>query len=240
MSSMLDVKNPVLKNKDHYLTSDYKTRNPGRPTHNGMDLIGMNRGLDYIIAIDSGVVSKTGYDSAMGYYVNIYHGECTSVYFHMKKDSIRVRAGDFLNKGDIIGYMGSTGRSTGPHLHFGIKTTSYIDPKPYLLTDNIFYKNRVKALQTSLNNSYNSKLVVDGIIGTMTTLAIKNNPIKLGSKNNFVKFVQQQLYRVGYPIAVDGNFGTNTENAVKKFQTRVGISSDGIVGIDTVKKLVNM
>ena len=44
------VKNPVLKNGVHYMTSDYKTRNSGRDSHSGIDMIGKNYAADYIIS----------------------------------------------------------------------------------------------------------------------------------------------------------------------------------------------
>ena len=50
MKKKLEVKNNVLKGGIHYLTSDYKTRNSNRSTHNGIDLIGEN-GIDEIVAI---------------------------------------------------------------------------------------------------------------------------------------------------------------------------------------------
>lgn len=139
----LEVKNPVLKNGVHYMTSDYKSRNKKRPTHNGIDMIGKFYAKDYIIAIESGTVSSTGYDSGAGYYVNITHANgLVSKYFHMTKGTIVVKKGDTVKKGQTLGYMGSTGNSTGAHLHFGIKKGSnYIDPLPYLKGDANFGNN---------------------------------------------------------------------------------------------------
>ena len=65
MATLLKVKNNVLKNGIHYVTSDYKTRNESRSTHNGMDLIGKN-GVDDIVAVERGTVSFTGYDASGG------------------------------------------------------------------------------------------------------------------------------------------------------------------------------
>ena len=64
MATLLNVKNNVLKRAKHYLTSDYKTRNESRSTHNGMDLVGQN-GVDDIVAIESGTVTYTGYDLSL-------------------------------------------------------------------------------------------------------------------------------------------------------------------------------
>ena len=65
MATLLNVRNKVLKGGKHYLTSDYKTRNESRGTHNGMDLIGPN-GVVYIVAIEKGTVTYTGYDASGG------------------------------------------------------------------------------------------------------------------------------------------------------------------------------
>ena len=54
--ALLNVKNNILKGGKHYLTSDYKTRNENRSTHNGMDFVGPN-GIDDIVAIESGTVT---------------------------------------------------------------------------------------------------------------------------------------------------------------------------------------
>lgn len=139
------VKNPVLKNGVHYMTSDYKTRNSGRNSHSGIDMIGKNYAADYIISIDDGVVKSTGYSKkGSGYYVYVSHGDYLVIYAHMKKGSIVVKKGQRIKKGQVIGYMGTTGNSTGVHLHISIKHNNVlVDPLPFLqgksFDDNIRY-----------------------------------------------------------------------------------------------------
>lgn len=88
----LDVKNPVLKNKIHYMTSDYKSRNESRKTHSGIDMIGKEYASDYIISIADGIVNTVGYSSTGGgYFVEIKHGDYISLYAHMNKGSISVK-----------------------------------------------------------------------------------------------------------------------------------------------------
>lgn len=130
----LKVKNSVLKKGVHYLTSDYKTRNSNRKTHSGIDMIGDKYAADYIVSIQDGVVSKTGYSkTGSGYYVYVTHGNYLSLYCHMKKDSIVVKKGQKVKKGTVLGYMGKTGNATGVHLHFAIKyNNNYFDSLPYL------------------------------------------------------------------------------------------------------------
>ncbi len=136
----LNVQCKVLKNNVHYLTSDYKSRNKSRPTHGGMDMIGMLYTCDYIVAIDEGKVITSAYSSSAGYYVEIEHNnKAVSRYLHMKKGSVKVSKGEYVKKGDVLGYMGKTGNSTGNHLHFGVKVNGEnVDPKPYLMGEELF------------------------------------------------------------------------------------------------------
>lgn len=85
--------------------------------HNGVDLEGDTG--DDIVAARSGTVIKAAYHKSMGNYVTIDHGDgYTSIYMHMTHDVVSV--GDWVNAGEKIGECGSTGVSTGAHLHFGI------------------------------------------------------------------------------------------------------------------------
>ena len=98
--------------------------------HNGVDLAGPSGTSIY--ASKGGTVSGTGYNSSAGYYVVINHGDgFKSYYYHMTHYIVSV--GQSVNRGQTIGYMGSTGASTGPHLHFGISYNgSYVNPANYI------------------------------------------------------------------------------------------------------------
>jgi murein DD-endopeptidase MepM/ murein hydrolase activator NlpD len=85
--------------------------------HSGID-ISAKYGAN-IVAADSGVVIISEYSSSYGNYIVISHGSgVTTLYAHMSSRSKQV--GDKVNQGDSIGKVGSTGASTGPHLHFEI------------------------------------------------------------------------------------------------------------------------
>ena len=85
-----------------------------------------------IYATRSGTVSTASYNSSSGYYVQINHGDgYRSIYMHMTH--YVVSKGQKVSQGQVIGYCGSTGASTGPHLHFGItKDGSYVNPANYI------------------------------------------------------------------------------------------------------------
>ena len=96
--------------------------------HNGLDMA-----LDLyvpIVAAADGLVTFVGGDSALGlgWYVEIDHdGGWSTIYAHLVE--FNVQQGQYVTKGDIIGYNGNTGYSTGPHLHFEVHHNDwYIDP----------------------------------------------------------------------------------------------------------------
>lgn len=106
-----------------YITSGFGNRNTGIPGastyHPGFD-IAANYGTP-IYAADSGTVLVSYYDEwGYGNYVTISHGNgYTTTYAHMSQRA--VSAGAQVQKGQLIGYVGSTGISSGPHLHFEIR-----------------------------------------------------------------------------------------------------------------------
>ena len=85
-----------------------------------------------IYAARSGKVTVATYGGTYGNYVTINHGDgYSSLYAHMTR--YVVHKGDTVKKGQLIGYMGSTGRSTGPHLHFSIfYNGSSVNPMNYI------------------------------------------------------------------------------------------------------------
>lgn len=98
--------------------------------HQGIDLA-LNTG-DPIYASRAGVVTYAGYSGAGGNWIKINHMDgFSSVYLHL--DSISVSYGQTVHQGQQIGRGGSTGVSTGPHLHFGIiKDGTYVNPAQYI------------------------------------------------------------------------------------------------------------
>jgi murein DD-endopeptidase MepM/ murein hydrolase activator NlpD len=85
-----------------------------------------------IYASKSGTVTAATYGAAYGYYVTINHGDgYSTLYGHMT--NYVVTAGQYVTQGQVIGYVGSTGWSTGPHLHFGIYYNgSTVNPMNYV------------------------------------------------------------------------------------------------------------
>ncbi|WP_051652398.1 peptidoglycan DD-metalloendopeptidase family protein [Clostridium algidicarnis] len=99
------------------ITSNFGAR-WNNESHHGVDIAG-NTGDPIGAALD-GVVNKVGYDNIYGKYIKIDHGKgIETLYGHCS--SISKGQGDTIKKGDAIGRVGSTGRSTGPHIHFELR-----------------------------------------------------------------------------------------------------------------------
>lgn len=116
------------------ITSDYGTRvsptSGASSNHKGID-IGASAGAA-IVAAANGTVKAANYSSAAGNYVMIDHGGgLYTVYMHCS--SLAVSEGTAVSAGQTIAYVGSTGISTGNHLHFGVSLNgSYVSPWSYL------------------------------------------------------------------------------------------------------------
>ena len=88
----------------------------------------MHRGVDFaapkgtpIVASGAGVVQKAGWLGNYGRYILIRHtGRYSTAYAHMTRIATGITPGTRVRQGQVIGYVGSTGRSTGPHLHYEV------------------------------------------------------------------------------------------------------------------------
>lgn len=119
---------------DHRTYSKYGNRKApiqGASTfHRGWD-IGGEFGAP-VVAVLAGTVSAAGYTASGGNYVKINHnGTLQTIYCHFTK--LLVTKGEYVQQGQAIGLVGSTGVSTGPHVHFGVLIGGeYVDPAPYI------------------------------------------------------------------------------------------------------------
>lgn len=98
--------------------------------HQGVDL-GGEYGADIIAAL-AGTVEIAGYSVSGGNYIRINHGDgIVTSYLHCSR--LLVSVGDYVQQGALIAYVGSTGVSTGPHLHFSVSINgTYVDPLNYI------------------------------------------------------------------------------------------------------------
>lgn len=117
-----------------YLSSGFGTRQDpftGHGTwHLGVDFAG-NEG-DPVISVGAGVVTYAGDRSAYGLVVDVSHGDGFVTRYAHNRD-LKVRVGDAVTRGQQIAAMGSTGRSTGPHVHFEVlRNGRHVNPLAYI------------------------------------------------------------------------------------------------------------
>jgi len=115
-------------------TSDF-----GMRTHPVLGGYRMHKGIDLssptgtpVFATADGVVGRADWFSSYGLYVQLEHGGALQTrYGHLSR--LNVAAGQMVHKGDLIGFVGTTGRSTGPHLHYEVRVEGVaVNPVPYL------------------------------------------------------------------------------------------------------------
>jgi len=205
----------LLKDYENQITQPYK-----KGKHNGIDIVGYKSKTCYLLAHSDGLVvgirndynktDKTG--TSYGNYVKIKHDDgYYTMYGHIKYHTVKVKTGQRVKKGDVIGYMGNTGHSNGAHLHWEVRNEKdvRIDPTPFLEMD-------------LPSKKFNLTRV-----------------LKKGCKGADVKELQSTLNSLGFNCGkIDSCFGKNTEKAVKKFQKARDLKPvDGIVGKNTAHEL---
>lgn len=121
------------------LTSSFGTRSDPftgrRARHNGIDIPGPVGTPIYATA--DGVIGRAQRVGGYGNYVEIEHGNAIQTrYGHLS--AIAVASGERVRRGDIIGYMGSTGRSTGSHLHYEVRIAGApVNPIPFVSEEGV-------------------------------------------------------------------------------------------------------
>lgn len=116
------------------ITSGYGDRtNPiygGSEVHKGMDIaVPLNT---EVRAVKAGEVTKTGYSNSYGNYIG-YHTYDGYDIFYAHLNSIKAKKGDVVSQGEVIAFSGSTGSSTGPHLHYEVEYNGNIlNPAEYV------------------------------------------------------------------------------------------------------------
>ena len=209
--------------------------------HNGCDLWGPNPKI-YIEAFHDGTVIAAGTSKlrlsngalgGVGWYVDIrskINGTWyVHRYAHMVENSLKVKKGQKVEAGTILGIMGNTGASAGRHLHFEInkgKVWRWTSDGSGFVNPLEFVKNTMEAykLQESipLATPEDAPLVPAPPVEKPKVKVEK--VLKLGSKGPAVRRLQRRL-----KLNQDGQFGPITETAVKAFQKKNGLAETGIV-----------
>lgn len=126
---------PSISPTDGFITSEFGPRSDPMTGqiefHSGIDIAAPHS--TPVKSTGSGKVSKVGYEKGLGIYVIIKHTkDISTVYGHLSK--VQTTPGKFVKRGDIIGYVGSTGKTTGPHVHYEVRYRGKsVNPRNYLL-----------------------------------------------------------------------------------------------------------
>jgi murein DD-endopeptidase MepM/ murein hydrolase activator NlpD len=157
--------------------------------HLGTDF-GAKKGTP-LLAVAPGKVIFSGWKGGYGKVVKIRHqGGYISLYAHQSR--IRAKVGQRVKKGDIIGYVGNTGRSTGPHLHFGLyKNGRAIDPMRVLKKESTFKALVSKTKEVELEGAKENKARL---------IAMLENP----SRIDHLKEAKSNLMRISQKPQEDG------------------------------------
>ena len=229
--------------KNFRTTSGYGWRthpiSGNRKHHNGEDLIGQK----YVHAIARGTVIKArasglrksnGEPGGFGYYIIIRHlidgVYYTSLYAHLKKGSFQVKKGSKVWPGSVLAQMGTTGNSTGVHLHlevrkgkthgWGANGAGYYDPIEFL---KLHVAKDVVEEVAELPTPDSTKTTPAPTVKPKYT-----EPLSIGDSDTgpTVAYLQKFL-----GVAVTGVFNRETHLATIKFQKKQrGIISDGVIG----------
>lgn len=228
---MSKISNLIFKNAKHTITSKYGKRSVIQTSAGATS--SFHRGTDYgtygqklpQYAIESGTVYSCGTDTDGAKYVTVKYPRINKRFLHWHLDSIKVKKGQTVSKGTLLGYTGKTGKATGIHLHLGIidlKTNNYIDPEVY------------------------AKEYKEGTTTTTTTVVTKGffpqrGYFKLGDTHANVGKIANFMYKT-FPAytkkeALGNYYGKNIQASIKEFQKRTKLEADGNVGPITLKEL---
>lgn len=128
MMTLDSLKNAINSTPDIFPTDGIISRRFSQD-HSGID-IATNSGSPVVSTIE-GTVSDLGWDAVYGNYVKIKNASVTIFYGHMSKTFVQNH--QTIRKGELVGLVGSTGRSTAPHLHYEIAIdSSFVDPEKFL------------------------------------------------------------------------------------------------------------
>ncbi|HHU70757.1 MAG TPA: peptidoglycan DD-metalloendopeptidase family protein [Clostridiales bacterium] len=208
--------------------------------HKGIDISAIEG--TPIMATKSGDIVPMGYDRRMGNWTVIDHRDGTySTYQHMQSHEI-IKEG-FVNKGDIIGYVGRTGNSTGAHLHFEIRIGEVGRAKEFYLmppVNPLSYEytnappNIIVEKEEPIQRKDNKNSMSKNIYPYPERIIYRNIPMMRGDD---IKWVQTALCDLGYILVVDGFFGDISKTMLIQFQRDNNLVANGVCDESTLEKL---
>lgn len=205
--------------------------------HNGTDYGGT---FDVLAAADGKVIKKGSNMSptnGYGHSLTIDHGSGISTLYAHGAHASRFKVGDRILKGEVVYKSGSTGASTGPHLHWEVRRNGKaVDPTPFLNNDGVsatvglsvngrLDRNTWRAWQLVLKKDWGYQGVIDGIAGKMSWSAVQRSVVDFGYKGKIDGIpgpmmrmaVQERLAKKGfYTGKIDGIWGRVTISGLQR------------------------
>lgn len=242
----------VLDREDSIHNSDYgggDAAHRERGGHLGIDIFAP-KGTPLVSCVNGTIQSIRRNYGDGGNTVNIKGDDGKNYYYaHLNSINNELEKGERITKGTFLGTVGNTGNAMGthPHLHFSIYKGDYrkgsIDPWPYL-SSTLKEEDLIVIDKDDVVEKVDGKVVTDEVYVRDILDNMDNSElISVGSKGEGVKEIQEILISLGYELpkyGADGSFGRETKEAVEDFQRDENILGDGIVGIETSRKLSNM
>ena len=249
---MSTISNLIFNNQKHFISSSFGVRD-SFSTENGAT--GNNHeATDYATynvklpqyAIESGYVFEVGKSTDDGaLYVWVIYPRIKYAFLHYHLDSYKVKSGQSVSKGTLLGYTGMTGRATGIHLHLGVRNLSKLSDShikkmtwnnltkcPYVDPEKISYKASSASKTTkTIKTATQKKASFFPSKGYFTKGDSYENIGKIAS------FLRQKFPSYTDKKALGNLFGPYLVAAVKEFQRRTGLEADGNIGPITLEKL---
>ena len=179
--------------------------------HNGIDLVPSPCNNNEILAFADGIVTsvqKTGVQYGTGCYVRLKHNNgLYTLYYHLKSGSVCVNVGDKVRKGQKLGIIGTTGQSTGIHLHFQIdkgSSKTSINPYDYLFSGKEFIVDTPQEDLSKYSDEELARKVINGEYGNgeerkkalgdrYSTVQLLVNKILNGEKPDILEMVKKTI-----------------------------------------------
>ena len=227
----------ILKNKECIITQNYSNN------HQAIDIVGKNYTLDYIISHSKGIIIdiQDGRSNlkgsignlAYGNYIKIDHQNGYQTLYAHLQNGINLRKSQYIEEGQILGYMGDSGNAYGKHLHFEIfKDNKKINPTEYL------NKNLLTLEQKEQNNlKYNIGDVVE-INGVYISSTSKEKLRPLITRGKITKIIDNSNNPY---LLEDGKIGwVNDEVIISKENNNKFLSNNNYKGnsiVDALKEI---
>ena len=248
---MSTISNLIFNNQKHYISSPFGARNSistgsgaTDKKHDGTDYATYNVKLAQF-AIESGYVFEVGKATADGaLYVWVIYPRIKYAFLHYHLDSYKVKAGQSVSKGTLLGYTGKTGKATGIHLHLGVRNLSKLSDSqvkkmswsnlvncPYVDAEKISYKAPSNSSSSSTTKTTQSK---SSFLPAKGYFAKGDSSEKIGK---IATFMRQKFPSYTDKKALGNQFGPYLFAAIKEFQRRTGLEADGNIGPITLAKL---